>query len=70
MSSGSRIGFITSEGGSIGLRTEKEGGANYGHHMSKAAANMGGKLLAWDLKPKGIPLVMIHPGCVCYSLWV
>merc|ERR1719284_937651 len=46
----------------IGLRTEKEGGANYGHHMSKAAANMGGKLLAWDLKPKGIPLVMIHPG--------
>lgn len=39
--------------GSIGLRTEKEGGANYGHHMSKAAANMAGRLMAWDLKPKG-----------------
>lgn len=27
---GSKIGMITSEGGSIGLRTELEGGNNYG----------------------------------------
>lgn len=59
---GTRVGFVTSEGGSIGLRTEKEGGANYGHHMSKAAANMAGRLMAWDLKPKGVSVVMIHPG--------
>eukprot|EP00667_Euglena_gracilis_P011004 EG_transcript_11229 len=59
---GTRVGFITSEGGSIGLRTEKEGGANYGHHMSKAASNMAGRLMAWDLKPHGVGLVMIHPG--------
>lgn len=60
--SGTRVGFVTSEGGSIGLRTEKEGGANYGHHMSKAAANMAGRLMAWDLKPHGVSMVMIHPG--------
>lgn len=37
LASGSKIGMITSEGGSIGLRTEAEGGGNYGHHMSKCA---------------------------------
>lgn len=51
---GGKVALITSEGGSIGLRTEKEGGANYGHHMSKCAVNMMGRLLAWDVKPKGI----------------
>eukprot|EP00604_Paraphysomonas_vestita_P003347 CAMPEP_0174818026 /NCGR_PEP_ID=MMETSP1107-20130205/620_1 /TAXON_ID=36770 /ORGANISM="Paraphysomonas vestita, Strain GFlagA" /LENGTH=156 /DNA_ID=CAMNT_0016029319 /DNA_START=175 /DNA_END=645 /DNA_ORIENTATION=- len=60
--SGSKIGMITSEGGSIGLRLEAEGGGNYGHHMSKCAQNMMGKILAIDLKPKGIALVSIHPG--------
>lgn len=30
--------------------------------MSKCAQNMMGKILALDLKPKGIALVMIHPG--------
>jgi len=59
---GGRVTLLTSEGGSIGLRTEREGGANYGHHMSKAAANMMGRLLAWDLKPRGIAVVMVHPG--------
>ncbi|CAM9820091.1 unnamed protein product [Choristocarpus tenellus] len=65
---GTRVGMITSEGGSIGLRTEKEGGGNYGHHMSKAAQNMMGKLLAWDLKPRGVPLVLIHPGFMKTSM--
>lgn len=60
--SGTKIGMITSEGGSIGLRTLEEGGGNYGHHMSKCAQNMMGKILAIDIHPKGIPLVMIHPG--------
>lgn len=59
---GSKIGMITSEGGSIGLRTVAEGGGNYGHHMSKCAQNMMGKLLAIDILPLGIGLVMIHPG--------
>jgi NAD(P)-dependent dehydrogenase (short-subunit alcohol dehydrogenase family) len=62
LTSGSKIGMITSEGGSIGLRTVAEGGGNYGHHMSKCAQNMMGKLLAIDIQPMGIALVMIHPG--------
>ena len=37
IASGTKIGMITSEGGSIGLRTLAEGGGNYGHHMSKCA---------------------------------
>lgn len=32
----------------------------YGHHGSKAAGNMIGKLLGFDLKGKGIPVAMIH----------
>ncbi|TPX37655.1 hypothetical protein SmJEL517_g00776 [Synchytrium microbalum] len=59
---GSKVIWITSEAGSIGLRTEKEGGGLYGHHASKTAQNMNGKLLSFDLKPKGISIVMIHPG--------
>jgi len=58
----SRIATITSEGGSIGLRTEKEGGGNYGHHGSKCAQNMMFKMLSYDLKPMGTSVVMIHPG--------
>ncbi|KAJ8907739.1 hypothetical protein NDN08_007845 [Rhodosorus marinus] len=62
LKSGSRVGFITSEGGSMGLRTEREGGGNYGHHGSKAAQNMMCLMLSYDLKPHGVPVVMIHPG--------
>jgi hypothetical protein len=51
---------LTSEGGSITLRTEGEGGGMYGHHGSKAAGNMIGKLLGYDLKERGIPIAMIH----------
>lgn len=59
---GSKVGMVTSEGGSVGLRTELEGGNNYGHHMSKCAQNMLGKLLALDMKPKGIAICNLHPG--------
>ncbi|TPX49983.1 hypothetical protein SeMB42_g00572 [Synchytrium endobioticum] len=58
----SKIVMITSEAGSITLRTQKEGGGLYGHHSSKAAQNMVGRLLSFDLAEKGIPIVMIHPG--------
>ncbi|KAF4563760.1 Beta-glucosidase 1B [Pleurotus pulmonarius] len=54
--------LITTEGGSITLRTREEGGGNHGHHGSKAAANMVGKLLAIDLYSKGVTVAMIHPG--------
>ncbi|GLI72945.1 hypothetical protein PoHVEF18_001130 [Penicillium ochrochloron] len=59
---GSKVIIVSSESGSITLRHEKEGGGNYGHHASKAASNMVGKLLSLDLKPKGIAVGLIHPG--------
>lgn len=58
--------LITTEGGSIALRTKEEGGGNYGHHGSKAAANMAGKLLSNDFNDKGITVAMIH---VCYAVF-
>ncbi|KAH7037295.1 uncharacterized protein B0I36DRAFT_359013 [Microdochium trichocladiopsis] len=59
---GSKIVLVSSEAGSITLRHEKEGGGNYGHHASKAALNMAGKLLAIDLKERGVIVSIIHPG--------
>ncbi|GAV99641.1 short chain dehydrogenase reductase family superfamily [Lentinula edodes] len=58
----SKFVIITSEGGSIALRTRQEGGGNYGHHSSKAAANMVGKLLSNDLYDKQVTVGLIHPG--------
>ncbi|KAH8693713.1 oxidoreductase [Talaromyces proteolyticus] len=57
-----KIILISSESGSIALRHEKEGGGNYGHHASKAALNMVGKLLALDLKDKNVAVGLVHPG--------
>jgi NAD(P)-dependent dehydrogenase (short-subunit alcohol dehydrogenase family) len=59
---GSKIILVSSESGSITLRHESEGGGNYGHHASKAAENMVGKLLSLDLKEKGIAVGLVHPG--------
>ncbi|KAJ5749639.1 hypothetical protein N7533_006667 [Penicillium manginii] len=59
---GSKVILVSSEAGSITLRHEKEGGGNFGHHASKAALNMVGKLLSLDLKAKGITVGLVHPG--------
>ncbi|KAK6443501.1 hypothetical protein LTR95_000328 [Oleoguttula sp. CCFEE 5521] len=59
---GSKVIIISSEAGSIGLRHESEGGGNFGHHASKAASNMVGKLLSFDLKDRDIAVGMAHPG--------
>ncbi|KAL9124548.1 MAG: hypothetical protein Q9217_006130, partial [Psora testacea] len=59
---GAKIILVSSESGSITLRHEKEGGGNYGHHASKAALNMVGKLLSLDLKEKGMAVGLVHPG--------
>jgi NAD(P)-dependent dehydrogenase (short-subunit alcohol dehydrogenase family) len=56
------VGIITSEGGSMGLRTLREGGSHYGHHGSKAASNMIARLAAFDLHSAGVPVVALHPG--------
>ena len=58
---GSKVAIITSRSGSIG---DNGSGGTYGYRMSKAAVNMGGVDLAIDLKPKGIPVLLLHPGMV------
>ena len=62
LAKGSKIILVSSESGSITLRHESEGGGNYGHHASKSALNMVGKLLSLDLKEKGIAVGIVHPG--------
>ncbi|RDW64257.1 NAD(P)-binding Rossmann-fold containing protein-12 [Coleophoma crateriformis] len=62
LKAGSKVVLVSSESGSITLRHEKEGGGNYGHHASKAALNMVGKLLSLDVKDKGIIISVVHPG--------
>lgn len=58
---GCKIAFMTSRMGSIADNTS---GSMYGYRMSKAALNMAGASLAHDLKPRGIPVVILHPGYV------
>ncbi|TPX57470.1 hypothetical protein PhCBS80983_g03822 [Powellomyces hirtus] len=62
LTKGSKIVLVSSESGSITLRHESEGGGNYGHHASKAALNMVGKLLSLDLKDDGVIVSIVHPG--------
>lgn len=62
MKKGGKVLLVSSESGSITLRHESEGGGNYGHHASKAALNMVGKLLSFDLKDKTIAVGLVHPG--------
>ncbi|KAF2099995.1 oxidoreductase [Rhizodiscina lignyota] len=57
-----KIILVSSEAGSIALRHGPNGGGNFGHHASKAALNMVGKLLSEDLKEKGIAVGLVHPG--------
>ena len=60
LAKGAKVVLVSSESGSITLRHEGEGGGNYGHHASKSALNMVGKLLSLDLKDKGIAVCVVH----------
>jgi NAD(P)-dependent dehydrogenase (short-subunit alcohol dehydrogenase family) len=65
LQSGSKVVMITSQGGSISWRKAQcPNGGDYGHHMSKAAANMAGTLLANEFQSKGIIVPILHPGFV------
>jgi NAD(P)-dependent dehydrogenase (short-subunit alcohol dehydrogenase family) len=61
---GCRIAMITSQGGSIAWRPVQNAdeGGDYGHHMSKAAANMMSALVAQEFKKFNIPVGLLHPG--------
>ncbi len=58
---GAKVALITSRMGSMG---DNGSGGYYGYRMSKAALNAAGVSLAIDLKPRGIAVVMLHPGAV------
>lgn len=58
---GAKVALITSRMGSIG---DNGSGGYFGYRMSKAALNAAGVSLARDLKPRGIAVVMLHPGAV------
>lgn len=61
LKSGSKIIIMTSRMGSIDDNTS---GGSYGYRMSKVALSMAGKSLSQDLKSKGIPVAILHPGLV------
>ncbi len=58
---GSKVGFLTSRMGSV---ADNSSGGMYGYRMSKAALNMAGVNLAHDLKPRGVTVLLLHPGYV------
>ncbi|MFP4147146.1 MAG: SDR family oxidoreductase [Halorhodospira sp.] len=58
---GGKLGIVTSRMGSIADNTS---GNSYGYRMSKAAVNMAAASLAHDLQPRGITVVLLHPGWV------
>ena len=58
---GAKIGFVSSKAGSIG---DRPSGGNYGYRMSKTALNMAAANLAHELAPRGIHVVVLHPGFV------
>ena len=58
---GAKVALITSRMGSIG---DNSSGSYYGYRMSKAALNAAGVSVAHDLKPRGIAVVILHPGSV------
>lgn len=58
---GAKIGLVSSKAGSIG---DGPTGGMYGYRMSKAALNMAGANLAHELAPRGIHVVVLHPGFV------
>ena len=56
-----KVALVSSRMGSIGDNTS---GGFHGYRMSKAALNAAGVCLAHDLKPRGIAVVILHPGAV------
>jgi len=62
---GSKVGIVTSRVGSI---EDNGSGNNYGYRCSKSAANMVGMNLHHDLSPKGIAVILLHPGLVATDM--
>lgn len=61
LAEGAKVAIVTSLMGSMG---DNGSGGMYGYRMSKAAVNAAGVSLARDLAPRGIAVVILHPGYV------
>ena len=62
---GGKVGIVTSRMGSV---ADNRSGGYYGYRASKAAVNAIGKSLAVDLRPRGIAVVLLHPGFVATDM--
>lgn len=62
---GAKVGIVTSRMGSI---ADNGSGAYYGYRASKAAVNAIGRSLALDLAPRGIAVLLLHPGRVATDM--
>lgn len=62
---GSRVAIVTSRVGSI---EDNGSGGYYGYRASKTAVNQIGMNLALELKPRGIPVALLHPGMVATDM--
>jgi NAD(P)-dependent dehydrogenase (short-subunit alcohol dehydrogenase family) len=62
---GGKVGIVTSRVGSV---EDNGSGDYYGYRCSKAAANMVGKNLHHDLSPRGIAVMLLHPGYVATDM--
>ena len=58
---GAKVALITSRMGSIG---DNQSGGYYGYRLSKAALNAASVSMAHDLAPRGVAVVILHPGAV------
>jgi len=65
MSEGGRIGIVTSRVGSI---SDNSSGGMYGYRLSKCAANQLGVNLYHELRPRGIAVMLLHPGQVATQM--
>jgi NAD(P)-dependent dehydrogenase (short-subunit alcohol dehydrogenase family) len=65
LTKGSCVGIVTSRMGSIG---DNESGRMYSYRMSKAAANMLGVNLHHELAPRGVRVMLLHPGTVATQM--
>jgi NAD(P)-dependent dehydrogenase (short-subunit alcohol dehydrogenase family) len=61
---GAKVAVITSQAGSARWRftQNKDKGGDYGHHMCRAACNIGCVLMSEELKKDEVPIIMLHPG--------
>ena len=65
LADGAKVAIITSRMGSMADNTS---GGSYGYRVSKAAVNAVGKSLAVDLAPRGIAVLLLHPGYVATDM--